>query len=31
MCGFNSSAYFTKTFKELFGMTPTQFVEQKEE
>lgn len=31
MCGFNSSAYFTKTFKELFSMTPTQFVEQKEE
>lgn len=28
LCGFNSSAYFTKTFKELFGMTPTQFVEQ---
>jgi signal transduction histidine kinase/ligand-binding sensor domain-containing protein/CheY-like chemotaxis protein/AraC-like DNA-binding protein len=27
MCGFNSSAYFTKTFKELFGMTPTQFVD----
>lgn len=27
MCGFNSSAYFTKTFKELFGVTPTQFVE----
>jgi len=32
MCGFNSSAYFTKTFKELYGVTPTQFgatVEQK--
>nr|WP_314898395.1 two-component regulator propeller domain-containing protein [uncultured Flavobacterium sp.] len=29
MCGFNSSAYFTKTFKELFGLTPTQFVEEK--
>ncbi|HEY1195115.1 hybrid sensor histidine kinase/response regulator transcription factor [Flavobacterium sp.] len=29
MCGFNSSAYFTKTFKELFGMTPTQFAEEK--
>lgn len=29
MCGFNSSAYFTKTFKELFGLTPTQFVEGK--
>jgi signal transduction histidine kinase/ligand-binding sensor domain-containing protein/CheY-like chemotaxis protein/AraC-like DNA-binding protein len=27
MCGFNSSAYFTKTFKELFGVTPTQYVE----
>lgn len=31
MCGFNSSAYFTKTFKELFGMTPTQFVENKKD
>lgn len=31
LCGFNSSAYFTKTFKELFGMTPTQYVEQKQE
>lgn len=29
LCGFNSSAYFTKTFKELFGMTPTQFAEKK--
>lgn len=29
MCGFNSSAYFTKTFKELFGMTPTQYTEEK--
>lgn len=29
LCGFNSSAYFTKTFKELFGMTPTQFAEEK--
>lgn len=27
LCGFNSSAYFTKTFKELFGITPTQFIE----
>lgn len=26
MCGFNSSAYFTKTFKELYSVTPTQFV-----
>ena len=31
LCGFNSSAYFTKTFKELFGMTPTQFAEEKSE
>ncbi|WP_281225903.1 hybrid sensor histidine kinase/response regulator [Flavobacterium aquiphilum] len=31
MCGFNSSAYFTKTFKELFGVTPTQFLEDKSE
>lgn len=31
MCGFNSSAYFTKTFRELFGLTPTQFVEGKPE
>ncbi|PJJ08419.1 two component regulator with propeller domain [Flavobacterium sp. 1] len=31
MCGFNSSAYFTKTFKELFGLTPTQYVEQKQD
>ncbi len=26
MTGFNSSAYFTKTFKELYNLTPTQFV-----
>ncbi len=26
MCGFNSSPYFTKTFRELYGMTPTQFI-----
>lgn len=30
-CGFNSSAYFTKTFKELFGCTPTQYIENKEQ
>ena len=28
MCGFNSTAYFSKTFKELFNVTPTQFMEQ---
>lgn len=28
MVGFNSSAYFTKTFKELFGKTPQQFTEE---
>ncbi|MXN90771.1 response regulator [Flavobacterium sp. Sd200] len=28
MCGFNSSAYFTKTFKELFGKTPTQYIDE---
>ncbi|MCX2678656.1 ATP-binding protein [Galbibacter sp. EGI 63066] len=27
MCGFNSSAYFSKTFRELFGMAPNEFVE----
>ncbi|MDT0684748.1 hybrid sensor histidine kinase/response regulator transcription factor [Autumnicola psychrophila] len=26
MSGFNSSAYFSKTFKELFDITPTQFI-----
>ena len=29
LCGFNSTAYFSKTFKELFDMTPTEFVDQK--
>lgn len=29
LVGFNSSAYFAKTFGELFGQTPTQFVEQR--
>jgi AraC-like DNA-binding protein len=27
MAGFNSSAYFSKTFRELFGKTPQQFME----
>jgi AraC-like DNA-binding protein len=27
MAGFNSSAYFSKTFRELFGKTPQQYVE----
>ncbi len=26
-CGFNSTAYFTKTFKEVFKVTPTQYIE----
>jgi signal transduction histidine kinase/ligand-binding sensor domain-containing protein/DNA-binding response OmpR family regulator len=26
-CGFNSPAYFTKTFRELFGQTPSEYVE----
>ncbi|PKA96740.1 signal transduction histidine kinase [Flavobacteriaceae bacterium MAR_2009_75] len=30
MCGFNSTAYFSKTFKELFKMTPTEYVEKTE-
>jgi signal transduction histidine kinase/ligand-binding sensor domain-containing protein/AraC-like DNA-binding protein/ActR/RegA family two-component response regulator len=30
MSGFNSTAYFSKTFKELFDVTPSQFIEQKE-
>ena len=25
-CGFNSTAYFTKTFKEVFKVTPTQYI-----
>lgn len=28
-CGFNSSAYFSKTFRELFGITPMQYIEKK--
>ncbi|MEP5912117.1 MAG: helix-turn-helix transcriptional regulator, partial [Flavobacteriaceae bacterium] len=31
MAGFNSSAYFSKTFRELFHVTPTEFMEQKGE
>ncbi|WP_282135137.1 hybrid sensor histidine kinase/response regulator transcription factor [Seonamhaeicola maritimus] len=27
MAGFNSTAYFSKTFRELFNMTPTEFIE----
>ncbi|WP_163400096.1 two-component regulator propeller domain-containing protein [Flavobacterium fluviatile] len=27
LCGFNSTAYFSKTFKELFNVTPTEFIE----
>ncbi|SHJ04492.1 hybrid sensor histidine kinase/response regulator transcription factor [Pseudozobellia thermophila] len=30
MTGFNSTAYFSKTFRELFGVTPTQFMEMEE-
>lgn len=30
MSGFNSTAYFSKTFKELFDVTPSQFIEQNE-
>lgn len=26
-CGFNSTAYFTKTFKEVFKVTPTQYMQ----
>ncbi|GEL11101.1 Two component regulator propeller [Flavobacterium glycines] len=26
-CGFNSTAYFTKTFKEVFKVTPTQYIQ----
>ncbi|SDM69418.1 hybrid sensor histidine kinase/response regulator [Kriegella aquimaris] len=29
MIGFNSTAYFSKTFKELFDLTPTEFMEGK--
>jgi AraC-like DNA-binding protein len=28
MSGFNSSAYFSKTFRELFGKTPQQYIEE---
>ena len=28
-CGFNSTAYFTKTFKEVFKLTPSQYIEEK--
>ncbi|WP_289058356.1 two-component regulator propeller domain-containing protein [uncultured Flavobacterium sp.] len=28
-CGFNSTAYFTKTFKEVFNVTPTQYISEK--
>ncbi len=28
MAGFNSTAYFSKTFRELFNLTPTQYIEQ---
>lgn len=28
MSGFNSTAYFSKTFRELFKLTPTEFIEQ---
>lgn len=30
MSGFNSTAYFSKTFKELFDVTPSQYIEQHE-
>lgn len=26
-CGFNSQAYFSKTFKELYGKTPSEYLE----
>ena len=28
LAGFNSSAYFSKTFKELFGKTPQQYIDE---
>ena len=31
MSGFNSTAYFSKTFRELFNQTPTEFIQQKNE
>ncbi|WP_276166027.1 hybrid sensor histidine kinase/response regulator transcription factor [Zobellia alginiliquefaciens] len=30
MTGFNSTAYFSKTFRELFDVTPTEFIEKQE-
>ncbi len=30
MSGFNSTAYFSKTFKDLFEVTPSQYIEQHE-
>ncbi|MCL4126808.1 UNVERIFIED_CONTAM: hypothetical protein GTU68_033141 [Idotea baltica] len=30
MSGFNSTAYFSKTFRELFNLTPSQYIEQNE-
>jgi DNA-binding response OmpR family regulator len=30
-CGFNSTAYFTKTFKEVFNVTPTQYIQNQKE
>lgn len=30
-CGFNSTAYFTKTFKEVFKVTPTQYIQDQKE
>lgn len=30
MSGFNSTAYFSKTFRELFELTPSQYIEQNE-
>ncbi|WP_299669150.1 two-component regulator propeller domain-containing protein [uncultured Polaribacter sp.] len=30
MSGFNSTAYFSKTFRDLFEMTPSQFIDQNE-
>lgn len=29
MCGFESASYFTKLFKEKFGMTPSQYRKEK--
>lgn len=30
MSGFNSTAYFSKTFRELFGLTPSEFIKKNE-